>query len=91
LDNYARQLLGLPYIVGLHWFEWSDESPEGRFDGEDCNYGLVDIHDHAYALLTQEHTKLNLIAEPLHQKSVVPLPLEFKEDLGADYRKADAG
>ncbi len=91
LDNYARQLLGLPYIVGLHWYEWADESPEGRFDGENCNYGLVDITDHAYPLLTQEHSKLNLIAAPLHLKSLVPLPTEFKEDLGADYRKADAG
>jgi hypothetical protein len=91
LDNYARQLLGLPYVVGLHWYEWADESPEGRFDGENCDYGLVDIHDHAYPLITQEHVKLNLIAAPLHLKSVLPLPMEFKENLGPDYRKADAG
>jgi hypothetical protein len=91
LDHYARQLLGLPYVVGLHWFEWSDESPEGRFDGEDCDYGLVDIHDHEYTLLTQEHAKLNLIATALHQKSDVPLPEEFKAPKGFDYRRADAG
>jgi hypothetical protein len=91
LDLYAHQLLILPYIVGLHWYEWADESPEGRFDGEDCNYGLVDIHDHEYSLVTKEHSKLNLIATSLHKKSDISLPREFKESRGVDYRKADAG
>lgn len=91
LDQYAHQMLQLPYIVGLHWFEWSDESPKGRFDGEDCDYGLVDIHDHEYSLVTKEHAKLNLIAAALHKKSDINLPPEFKESGGVDYRRADAG
>lgn len=91
LDHFAKGILELPYMVGLHWFEWSDESPQGRFDGEDQNYGLVDIHDKPYDLLTQEHSKLNQQAAGLHQKSKVPLPTEFVEPKGLDYRHADAG
>ncbi len=91
LDHFARQLLALPYIVGLHWYEWADESPQGRFDGEDCNYGLVDIHDREYTLVTQEHSKLNLLATDLHKKSEIPLPAEFKESREVGYRRADAG
>ena len=90
-NRYAHGALGLPYIVGLHWYEWSDESPEGRFDGENCDYGLVDIHDHEYTLLTQAHAKMNLIATSLHKKSDIPLPQGFQEPKRVDYRRAEAG
>ena len=91
LDQFAKQLLSLPYIVGLHWFEWSDESPEGRFDGEAQNYGLVDIQDKEYRLVTKEHAQLNLSANKLHGDSTTALPAEFKSPGEADYRKAEPG
>ena len=87
-DRFARQMLNLPYVTGLHWFEWADEPPQGRFDGEDSNYGLVDIHDKAYALVTQKHSEVNLKAPAIHQKSGVPLPGKFMGEVAADYRKA---
>lgn len=90
-ENYAHEALSLPYIVGLHWYEWADESPEGRFDGENCDYGLVDIHDHEYTLITQAHAKMNLIAASLHKKSDIALPQGFQEPKRVDYRRADAG
>ncbi len=90
-NRYTHEALSLPYIVGLHWFEWADESPQGRFDGEDCDYGLVDIHDHEYRLLAQAQAKMNLIAASLHEKSQVPLPQSFKEQGGPDYRRAEPG
>ncbi len=89
--RYATQALGLPYLVGLHWYEWADESPEGRFDGEDQNYGLVDIHGKDYALITQAHTKINQEAVSLHDKSAVPLPQEFVAPAEARYQTAKAG
>ncbi|HEY5038061.1 MAG TPA: hypothetical protein VIJ93_03210, partial [bacterium] len=91
LNRFAGQLLNLPYIVGLHWYEWSDESPQGRFDGEDQDYGLVDTKDKEYTLITQAHAKLNLAAFSLHAKTQTPLPSEFKEPVQAAYRKAEAG
>ncbi len=90
-NRYAHEALSLPYIVGLHWYEWADESPEGRFDGEDADYGLVDIHDHEYTLITQAQAKINLIAASLHKKSDAALPQTFQEPKGVDYRRADAG
>jgi hypothetical protein len=45
-------LARLPYVVGVDWFQYADEPPHGRFDGEDFNFGLVDIHDTPYSELT---------------------------------------
>lgn len=54
-----RMFAGEPYIVGAHWFAYADEPPHGRHDGEDYNFGLVDIHNAPYepliTALTQEH------------------------------------
>ncbi len=75
--RYAIQSLDLPYVVGLHWFSWADESPQGRFDGEDSNYGLVDIHDRPYELLTKAHRSLNREASSLHARAASPLPVSF--------------
>jgi hypothetical protein len=91
LDRYAHQALNLPYLVGLHWFEWADEPPGGGFDGENCDYGLVDIHDKEYKLLTQKHTAVNLLAADLHKTATSPLPDEFVPPLEAQYRQAAPG
>ncbi|HIE09380.1 MAG TPA: hypothetical protein EYP65_05970 [Armatimonadetes bacterium] len=37
-----------PHIVGLHWFKHSDQPHLGRFDGENSNYGLVNLRDDLY-------------------------------------------
>jgi hypothetical protein len=42
----------VPYVVGVDWFQYYDEPPHGRFDGEDYNFGLVDIEDRPYEELT---------------------------------------
>ena len=93
LGNFGitHQALNLPYLIGLHWFEWADESPQGRFDGEDCDYGLVDIHDKEYTLLTEKHTAINLLAADLHQTATAPLPADFIPPQEAQYRQAEPG
>lgn len=45
-------LAGLPYVVGVEWFQFFDEPRHGREDGENFNFGLVDIHNRPYAELT---------------------------------------
>ena len=80
VTRYVNQALALPYVVGLHWFEWADESPQGRFDGEDQNYGLVDIHDGTYALVTAAHLAVNQTAERTHGDSKAAFPTEFHGD-----------
>ena len=41
-------LAELPYVVGAHWFQFYDEPPKGRGDGENFNHGLVDIYGKPY-------------------------------------------
>lgn len=64
--NFVTLGLGDPHLVGYHWFEHADEPKEGRFDGENSNYGLVNIHDDPYLELTQAMTRINQNAEKLH-------------------------
>jgi agarase len=66
--RYATWALSKPNLVGYHWFEHADEPKEGRFDGENSNYGVVNIRDEPYPILTQAMTKLNRRAETLHKK-----------------------
>jgi hypothetical protein len=43
-----QALVQLPYVVGADWFQYYDEPTYGRGDGENYNFGLVDIHDQPY-------------------------------------------
>lgn len=45
-------LVRTPYVVGADWFQFFDEPPFGREDGENFNFGLVDTQDKAYEELT---------------------------------------
>lgn len=45
-------LTRLPYVLGADWFQFTDEPTHGRDDGENFNFGLVDIHDRPYDELT---------------------------------------
>jgi hypothetical protein len=41
-------------VVGVHWFQWSDQPLTGRYyDGENYTIGLVDITDQPYVELTE--------------------------------------
>ena len=61
LSNTLRSLARLPYVVGADWFQYYDEPPHGRkLDGEDYNFGLVDIHDQPYEEVTDAFDALDL-------------------------------
>jgi hypothetical protein len=47
-SNYVQGALRNPYIVGTHWFQYGDQPPTGRGDGENYNVGLVDICDRPF-------------------------------------------
>jgi agarase len=51
-EAYVREALTLPSVVGAHWFIYSDQPAIGRFDGENSNFGIVDIEDNPYMDLT---------------------------------------
>ncbi|HEV2329983.1 MAG TPA: hypothetical protein VGY56_14475 [Verrucomicrobiae bacterium] len=82
--NTLEALLRTPYVVGADWFQYYDEPAHGRFDGENYDFGLVDIHDQPYGPLTAAAQALNLIGiknergNPLPDASVgaPPAPAE---------------
>jgi hypothetical protein len=64
--RYVSTALRKPTIIGYHWFEHADQPVEGRFDGEDSNFGTVTVEDRVYEALTQAMTATNAEAEALH-------------------------
>lgn len=43
-----EELADLPYVIGAHWFQYWDQPPRGRGDGENFNHGLVDTRGVPY-------------------------------------------
>jgi len=66
-ERYVRLVLSDPAVVGYHWFQHSDQPKEGRFDGENSNYGVVNIQDETYPELTSKMTEVNRLAESWHR------------------------
>ncbi|HEV2417549.1 MAG TPA: agarase [Terriglobia bacterium] len=67
--DFVTELESLPEAVGYHWFEWCDEPHQGRFDGENSNYGLVSIKDQPYTQFVNAVTEANQQALAIHQKA----------------------
>ena len=68
----ARRFAQLPDAVGAHWFQFHDHPPGGRADGEDYNFGLVDIADRPYEELIAALGKANREAAALHARPGSP-------------------
>jgi len=79
LDQQARadgyrlmttRLARVPYIIGADWFQWNDEPPSGRAnDGEDANFGVVDIDDRTYDTLADSIRNTTPLLNGLHDNS----------------------
>ena len=69
-ERYVTAALRKPAVVGYHWFEHADQPAEGRFDGENSNFGTVTIEDEVYEELTETMTRINTAAEQIHEKAV---------------------
>ncbi|HEY3780340.1 MAG TPA: hypothetical protein VGL56_04595 [Fimbriimonadaceae bacterium] len=67
--NCVRALASLPFVVGAQWFQYYDEPPKGRGDGEDFNMGLVDVKGKPYADMV--HTAASLHPAELHAKAEI--------------------
>jgi agarase len=68
-ERYVSAALKKPNLVGYHWFEHADQPAEGRFDGENSNYGTVTIGDEVYTELTETMTRVNGAAEKIHAEA----------------------
>ena len=67
-DRYVTALARMPFVVGYHWFEYFDQPAEGRFDGENSNYGLVNGQDEPWETLVQRVTQVNTRLELDHRE-----------------------
>ena len=47
-EQYMERVLARPHIIGAHWFKHADQPATGRTDGEDNNWGFVNIRDEVY-------------------------------------------
>jgi hypothetical protein len=63
-----------PEIIGTHWFQYYDHPKGGRADGEDYDFGLVDIDDRPYEQLTEALAEANLLASRDHAQASAPPP-----------------
>jgi hypothetical protein len=46
--QYVEGALDNPYLVGTHWFQYSDQATTGRGDGENYQIGFLDVCDTPY-------------------------------------------
>jgi hypothetical protein len=69
-ENFAA----MPEIVGSHWFQYYDHPKGGRQDGEDYDFGLVDINDRPYEQVTEALAKANHLAPQIHEAAKPALP-----------------
>jgi hypothetical protein len=60
LSHTLTNLSRLPYVVGVDWFQYYDEPRFGRGDGENFNFGLVDIHNRPYPEVTSVFSRCRL-------------------------------
>jgi regulation of enolase protein 1 (concanavalin A-like superfamily) len=90
-EDYVRRLLQEPGVVGYHWFQHNDQPKEGRFDGEDSNYGVVDGKDEVYVELTQRMAEVNRRAEEWHSgiPAAVHDPLRNRLEAGWTWIRED--
>src|SRR5262249_35608230 len=66
--NYA----GIEDLLGLHWFQYYDDPNGGRADGEDYDFGLVDVNDRPYEELTAALTAANRQVPQIHGGGTPP-------------------
>jgi hypothetical protein len=67
---FTTRLARLPWIIGADWFQWSDEPPSGRnADGEDVNFGIVDVDDREYAGMVDAVRTTTPMLNTLHTES----------------------
>ena len=56
----------------MQWMHWSDQPKEGRFDGQNANYGVVNIEDNPYLPLVAMMAEVNAEAERIHATAPYP-------------------
>jgi len=64
----------IPEVIRSQWFQYYDHPKGGRIDGEDYDFGLVDIDDSPYRQLTEALAAANRRAAAIHEAAASPVP-----------------
>jgi hypothetical protein len=70
ITNFAA----IPEVVGAHWFQYYDHPKGGRTDGEDYDFGLVDIDNRPYQRLVSALAAANRRTLQIHESATDLLP-----------------
>ena len=81
---FAENGFAHPALVGIAWFQYTDQGLMGRMDGERYNIGLVDVTDQPYSI-TEGIRKVSENAYKVHSGqqapfATLPLGLRGNED-----------
>jgi hypothetical protein len=68
----TENFVALPELVGVHWFQYYDHPKGGRSDGEDYDFGLVDVYNQPYRRLTSALANVNHRAYAIHAEGTAP-------------------
>jgi hypothetical protein len=71
-ERYMHACFKLPFVVGLHWFQWPDQPIVGRSrrNGERAAFGVVDVADQPHQELVEAFARCGREMYPLHAGSV---------------------
>ncbi len=95
-EKFLRTVLDLPFMVGVSWYQYSDDPKLGvrKSHPENCNFGLVSEEDKPYEELVSMFSRLQKdldatraegVTAPLSEKSYGELYNSFySEELPAD-------
>ncbi|MDX2167585.1 MAG: beta-galactosidase [Deltaproteobacteria bacterium] len=81
--NYMRRVLARPFLVGAHWFKYTDEPASGRPDGENSNEGVVDINDDLWVTLTDRMRTVN--QDAVARRLLIPGARGARTDCGLEW------
>jgi hypothetical protein len=70
---YVENAAAHPALIGTHWFQWMDQPPTGRNDGENYNIGFLDVTDRPYTELTEASKETFRRILDVHSGKVPPV------------------
>ena len=79
---YAEQGFSHPALIGITWFAWSDQNLGGRNDGENYNFGIVDVTDRLYKYMVEAMMETNQRLFNIHSGEIQPFDQSPKRTRG---------
>lgn len=83
--TYIRECLASPIVIGMHWFEFADQSPQGRFDGENSNYGIVSIRNQPYTTVLESMKSAHAGIAAQRAGKLKPVPTSLPKPASVAY------